>query len=42
MRWFVALMIAVMCFMATAAFAASAYDDVPRDHWAYNALDYLT
>ncbi|MBN2082207.1 putative porin, partial [bacterium] len=29
-------------FMATSAFAASAYDDVPRDHWAYNALDYLT
>jgi hypothetical protein len=42
MRWFVALAIAVMCFMATTAWAASAYDDVPRDHWAYNALDYLT
>ncbi len=24
------------------AWAASAYDDVPADHWAYNALDYLT
>ncbi|MCH7472156.1 putative porin [bacterium] len=24
------------------AWAGSAYDDVPRDHWAFNALDYLT
>jgi len=43
MRWFIATMVAVLCFtVTTTAFAASAYDDVPRDHWAYNALDYLT
>lgn len=41
MRWFVALLIAVMCFMATSAFASNAFEDVPRSHWAYEALQYL-
>ena len=41
MRYFIALMAAILCFTSM-AFAASAYDDVSRDHWAYNALDYLT
>jgi hypothetical protein len=34
--------LALVMVMGTSAFAASAYDDVPTDHWAYNALDYLT
>ena len=41
MRYLIALIAAVLCFTSV-AFAASAYDDVSRDHWAYNALDYLT
>jgi hypothetical protein len=28
--------------IAGVANAQSSYDDVPKDHWAYNALDYLT
>jgi hypothetical protein len=42
MRWIIAVAMVLLAFCATSAFAASAYDDVPRDHWAYNALDYLT
>ncbi len=43
MRWILSLTLAaVVLFSASLAFAQSAYDDVPRDHWAYNALDYLT
>lgn len=42
MRFIIATLIALMLFGVSSAFAASAYDDVPRDHWAYNALDYLT
>src|SRR5678815_4447092 len=43
MRVLMALLLAgVVTLFASAAFAASAYDDVPADHWAYNALDYLT
>jgi hypothetical protein len=41
MRWIIALVAAMLCFTGVAN-AASAYDDVSRDHWAYNALDYLT
>jgi len=36
-----ALVLAMGAFAQNAK-AASAYDDVPTDHWAYNALDYLT
>jgi hypothetical protein len=42
MRFLVATLLACFVFTATAAFAGNAYEDVPRDHWAYNALDYLT
>jgi len=42
MRFIIATLIALVIFGVSSAFAASAYDDVPRDHWAYNALDYLT
>jgi hypothetical protein len=43
MRWLIGTLLAVTVMMtASMALAASAYDDVPRDHWAYNALDYLT
>jgi len=41
MRWLIATL-AFMLMLTVAAWAASAYDDVPTDHWAYNALDYLT
>lgn len=42
MRILVAMLAMIVVMGATSAFAASAYDDVPTDHWAYNALDYLT
>src|SRR5512147_393700 len=44
MRWIMGILLAVIVttMAASMAMAASAYDDVPRDHWAYNALDYLT
>jgi hypothetical protein len=42
MRWIIGLTLAVVLFGTSAAWAASAYDDVKTDHWAYNALDYLT
>ncbi|MCC7478054.1 S-layer homology domain-containing protein, partial [bacterium] len=43
MRYILGIVLAVsIMFTASMAFAQSAYDDVPRDHWAYNALDYLT
>jgi len=41
MRWLFATL-ACLLMLTVAAWAASAYDDVPTDHWAYNALDYLT
>jgi hypothetical protein len=41
MRIFISALLALM-MMCSTAFAASAYDDVNTDHWAYNALDYLT
>jgi hypothetical protein len=43
MRLTVLMFIALVVMSITGvAYAASSYDDVPRDHWAYNALDYLT
>jgi hypothetical protein len=43
MRYLLSLMLAAVVLLgASLAWAQSAYDDVPRDHWAYNALDYLT
>jgi len=43
MRFLLGIVLAVSVMLtASMAFAQSAYDDVPRDHWAYNALDYLT
>jgi len=42
MRYIIALLAALMIFGVSSAFAATAYDDVPTDHWAYNALNYLT
>lgn len=42
MRLLIAALLACMVLGGGVAWAASAYDDVPRDHWAYNALDYLT
>ncbi|HES58189.1 MAG TPA: hypothetical protein ENO21_02035, partial [Firmicutes bacterium] len=42
MRFLIATLLACMVLGGSVAWAASAYDDVPRDHWAYNALDYLT
>ena len=42
MRLLVAALLACCVLSIGAAWAASAYDDVPTDHWAYNALDYLT
>ena len=41
MRFVLATLLALI-MLGGYAFAATAYDDVPRDHWAYNALDYLT
>ena len=43
MRLTVMMLIALLVMsIAGVANAASSYDDVPRDHWAYTALDYLT
>jgi hypothetical protein len=42
MRWFIGLALALSVFGTSSAFAQSAYDDVPTDHWAYNALEYLS
>ncbi len=42
MRFLFATLLACMILGVSVASAATAYDDVPRDHWAYNALDYLT
>jgi hypothetical protein len=42
MRLLIAALLACVMLGTGVAFAASAYDDVPADHWAYNALDYLT
>jgi len=41
MRWIISLVLASMLCMS-AAWAQTSYEDVPTDHWAYNALDYLT
>ena len=40
----VLLFAAAACFalQSAPAFAASSYDDVPADHWAYNSLEYLS
>lgn len=42
MRLLMISLLAMLLMGIGVAFAASAYDDVPTDHWAYNALDYLT
>ena len=42
MRFLFATLLACMILGVSVASASTAYDDVPRDHWAYNALDYLT
>lgn len=42
MRLLIAALLACVVLGTGVAWAASAYDDVPADHWAYNALDYLT
>jgi hypothetical protein len=44
MRYIYTLLFGAVAFlaMASSAWAASAYDDVDTDHWAYNALEYLT
>jgi hypothetical protein len=42
MRLLIAALLACCVLGFGVAWAASAYDDVPTDHWAYNALDYLT
>ena len=43
MRLTVIMLIACLVIgIAGVANAQSSYDDVPKDHWAYNALDYLT
>ncbi len=43
MRWIIGLVLATLVTLAAGnAFAQSAYQDVPADHWAYNALDYLS
>lgn len=42
MRLLIAALLACVVLGMGVAWAASAYDDVPADHWAYNALDYLT
>ncbi|MCB1221888.1 MAG: putative porin [Planctomycetales bacterium] len=41
MRYLISSLLALVIMCGT-AFAQSAYDDVSTDHWAYNALDYLT
>lgn len=42
MRLLITALLACVVLSLGTAWAASAYDDVPADHWAYNALDYLT
>lgn len=42
MRLLITALLACVVLSMGTAWAASAYDDVPADHWAYNALDYLT
>ncbi|MEZ5339142.1 MAG: putative porin [bacterium] len=42
MKRFALSLLACMVLGCTVAWAGSAYDDVSTDHWAYNALDYLT
>jgi hypothetical protein len=41
MRWLI-MLAAVAMLSISAAWAQSSFDDVATDHWAYNALDYLT
>jgi hypothetical protein len=41
MRWLLGLLGAGLLWTAS-AYAQSAYDEVPMDHWAYGALEYLT
>ncbi len=38
----VAALLAAMCALGVTAFAASPYDDVPSDHWAYQSVVALT
>jgi hypothetical protein len=42
MRYILLALIAACSLFITPAFAAAPYDDVPTDHWAYSALDYLS
>jgi len=43
MRWIIMLTLALVLSTAAIAWAdTDSYEDVPKDHWAYNALDYLT
>ena len=42
MRLLIAALIACLICGAGAALATGPYEDVPTDHWAYDALDYLT
>lgn len=42
MRWIICMALAAMLSISLAWAQGTAYDDVPTDHWAYNALDYLT
>jgi hypothetical protein len=42
MRWIIMLTLAFVLSASAAWAATSTYDDVQPDHWAYNALDYLT
>jgi hypothetical protein len=42
MRWIIMLTLAAVLSISAAWAASGSYDDVPTDHWAYNALDYLT
>ena len=42
MRWIIMLTLALVLSTSAAFAAASSYEDVQPDHWAYNALDYLT
>ena len=42
MRFVLAALLSIVMLGAGNAYAGSAYEDVSRSHWAYNALDYLT
>src|SRR5688572_27331918 len=42
MRWIIMLTLALVLSTGAAFAAADSYEDVQPDHWAYNALDYLT